>query len=154
MFIAFKIFSGFTKTATKSTETAKDLMQRLNEQMERTQSSSVGNSGGRPKNPTQRGRESLARKEQNSPWGDNGTFSPGGQVAAKYLKNKANSDRVASHKSPEQTGRRGRNIDKNRNRTDEWGARGDSGVFSGKVIVFLLVAGGIALSVLSRLPAG
>ena len=142
MFIAFKIFSGFAKTATKSTETAKDLMQRLNEQVERTQS------------PTQRGRESLARKEQNSPWGDNGTFSPGGQVAAKYLKNKANSDRIASHKSPEQTGRRGRNIDKNRNRTDEWGARGDSGIFSGKVLVFLLVAGGIALSVLSRLPAG
>jgi len=142
LFIAFKIFSGFAKTATKSTETAKDLMQRLNEQVERTQS------------PTQRGRESLARKEQNSPWGDNGTFSPGGQVAAKYLKNKAKFDRVASHKSPEQTGRRGQNIDKNRNRTDEWGARGDSGIFSGKVLVFLLVAGGIALSILSRLPAG
>lgn len=140
IFIAFKIFSGFTKSAAKSTETAKDLMQRLNEQMDRSQS------------PTQRGRESLARKEQNSPWGENGTFSPSGQVAAKYLKNKTKSDRIASHKSPEQTGRRGRNMDQNRNRTDEWGARGDSGLLSGKALLVLLILGGIALYVLSQIP--
>ncbi|WP_026941658.1 hypothetical protein [Hellea balneolensis] len=152
--IAFNIFKGFTKAAPSKDGNAaqipNDLMRRLQMQMDASNDAR--------KTPTQRGQESLARKTQSSPWGENGSFSAGGQTASKYLQTRLNtktkSDRVASHKNPEQHGRRGKNVDQNRNRTDEWGERGDKGILSGKPLLFLLVLGGIGLYVLSNLPAG
>jgi len=155
--IAFNIFRGFTKAASKSTshsgETAKEMMRRLQEQTQTPNMSRYQNN-----TPTQRGRESLQRKEQSSPWGDNGAVNPGGRVAVNYLRQKtqqqkAKTARKASHKSPKQTGRRGVNVDQNRNRTDEWGQRGESGFLSGSGVILFLVGGAVILFVLSQLPA-
>jgi len=52
-----------------------------------------------------------------------------------------------------QHGRRGQNMDQNRHRTDDWGQRGDSGPFSGKMAIILLVIGGGLLYGLSQIPA-
>jgi len=107
-FIAFNIFRGFTKTASKvNGPSAKEMMKQLNAQ---------------------------------------------NRLAANYLK-KEKAKRRASHKNPEQRGRRGRNVDKNRNRTDEWGQRGDGGLLGGRNLIILLVIGGIVLYVLSKMPA-
>jgi hypothetical protein len=129
--IAFKIFSGFTKAASKTGGSAKAMMQRLNEEIEKAEK--LQNEGShidryRKKSPTQRGRESLQSKGQ-SPWGESGTVSSGARLAGNYAQ-KAKAARKASHKSPEQHGRRGRNVDQNRNRTDEWGQRGDNGLLT------------------------
>ena len=98
-------------------------------------------------------------KNQNSPWDhehelgdDSGSRSPGAKVAANYLKN-TRAKRKASHKSPEQYGRRGKNMDQNKNRTDSWGERGDKGLLNGTTLVILLVFGGGVLYWLSKLPA-
>lgn len=157
-FIAFKIFSGFTKTASKTGGNAKAMMRRLHEDIEKADK--LQNEGShidryRKKSPTQRGRESLQNKGQ-SPWGENGTVSPGARVAANYLQKSQATRKKArreSHKNPEQYGRRGRNVDQNRNRTDEWGQRGDKGLLSGRNVIVLLVIGGVILYVLSQIPA-
>ena len=110
----------------------------------------------RKKTPTQFGRDSLQSKGS-SPWGENGMVSPGARVATNYLKKSQASRKKArrdSHKNPEQHGRRGRNVDQNRNRTDEWGQRGDNGLLSVRNVVVLLVIGGVVLYVLSQMPAG
>lgn len=60
--------------------------------------------------------------------------------------------RKASHKSPAMHGRRGKNMDQNRHRTDEWGQRGDSGILNSKAFVILLVIGGVVLYALSQMP--
>lgn len=158
IFIAFKIFSGFTKTASKSGGSAKAMMRRLNEEIEKAEK--LQHEGShidryRKKSPTQRGRESLQSKGQ-SPWDENGAVSPGARVATNYLqKTQASRKRARreSHKNPEQHGRRGRNIDQNRNRTDEWGERGDNGLLKGRNLIILLVIGGIVIYVLSQMPA-
>lgn len=162
-FIAFKVFSSFSKAASSEPgDTAKDMMKRLNAQMQQT-----GNAQNRPTNineymekgPTARGRERLAMKNQNSPWDhehdlgdDSGSWSPGAKVAANYLKT-TKARRKASHKSPEQHGRRGKNMDQNKNRTDEWGERGDGGFLNGTTLVIFLVLGVAILYVLSNMPA-
>lgn len=144
-FVAFKVFSGFTKTSqTKVKSSPKDLMQRLNAQIE---------NDSRNTGPTQRGRESLARKNTHSPWGENGAGAPGARVAANYIQKTARAARKESHVNPEQTGRRGRNVDQNRNRTDEWGQRGDSGFLNGRNVIILLAIGAVVLFVLSQIPA-
>lgn len=152
--IAFKIFSGFTKAASKTGGSAKAMMRRLNEEIEKAEKLQTEGSHidrYRKKSPTQRGRESLQSKGP-SPWGENGTVSSGARIATNYAK-KAKAARKASHKSPEQYGRRGRNVDQNRNRTDEWGQRGDNGLLKGRNLIILLVVGGIVLYVLSNMPA-
>ena len=161
-YVAFQIFKGFIRPSdpnsanAETSSSAKDLMQRLNQQMEQA---NRGQSNRNNSSPTQRGRESLARKSQSSPWnhehdlGGNQAFSPGAQAAAKYLKTKTRAERKASHKSPVQRGRRGRNMDQNRNRTDQWGERGDKSFFNGKTILIFLVIGGAVLYALSNLPA-
>lgn len=141
--IAFNIFRGFSKASSNSGGGAK--VNRYEE-----------------KRPTQRGRESLKRKGQATPWGGNsgmsqggvsqGGLSQGGRVAASYLK-KERAKRRASHKNPVQSGRRGRNMDQNRNRSDDWGQRGDGGLLSGKTAIILLVIGAAVIYVLSNLPA-
>ena len=134
-FIAFQVFKGFTKTATKSGGAAKSMMRRMHEDMqkaEKLQDKTSHIDRYRQKSPTQRGRESLQNKGQ-SPWGENGAASPGARVAANYLQKSQTVRKKArrdSHKNPKQHGRRGSNIDQNRNRTDEWGQRGDSGPVS------------------------
>lgn len=159
--IAFNIFRSFTKAASKSGETSRDIMAKMHKQIQEANSS--GNSTPnmsryRDKTPTQRGRESMARKGEGSPWnhehdlGGNKTVSPGARVAANYL-SKTKASRRASHKNAEQHGRRGINKDQNRSRTDEWGERGDKGLLSGKTLVILLVIGGSILYWLSRTPA-
>jgi len=156
--IAFNIFKGIIKSSgTKSAQpnmntSAKDLMQRLNQQIEQSNRGSTNKTRYRDSSPTQRGRESLQRKNQSSPWGEGVTFSSGED--RKPLNIKIKSDRKASHKSPIQHGRRGRNMDQNRNRTDEWGSRGDGGLLNGKTLAVLLVLGGAILYALSRMPAG
>lgn len=155
IFIAFKIVSGFTKTAAKSGGSAKAMMRRMHEELEKAEK--LQHEGShidryRKKSPTQRGRESLKSTGQ-SPWGENGTVSSGSRLAVNYAR-KAKAARKASHKSPEQYGRRGRNVDQNRNRTDEWGERGDNGLLKGRNLIVLLVIGGIVLYVLSLMPAG
>lgn len=144
--IAFNIFKGIAKASPSSDvgESPKDLMQRLNTQIQNEN---------RNTGPTQRGRESLARKNANSPWGENGAVSPGARVATNYIQKTASIARKASHKNPKQTGRRGENVDQNRNRTDGWGERGDSGLLSGRNVVILLVIGAVVLFVLSQTPA-
>lgn len=144
--IAFNIFKGFAKASPSSDtgESPKDLMQRLNAQIQNEN---------RNNGPTQRGRESLARKNPNSPWGENGAVSPGARVAKNYIQKTASVARKASHKNPKQTGRRGENVDQNRNRTDEWGQRGDSGLLGGRNVVILLVIGAVVLFALSQTPA-
>jgi len=155
-FIAFNVFKGFTKSSKpKATSSPKDLMQRLSEQMERANHNTSQKTRYQNMSPTQRGRESLQNKGQ-SPWGENGAVSPGARVAANYLQKSQAARKKArkdSHKSPEQRGRRGRNVDQNRNRTDEWGQRGDNGLLSGRNLIILLVVGGGALYVLSKMPA-
>ena len=153
-FIAFQIFKGFTKTASKSGGTAKAMMQQLHKEIqkaEKLQGETTDNQRYRNKSPTQRGRDSLQSKGQ-SPWGENGAVSPGARVAKRYLQ-KERAARKASHKTPEQHGRRGRNMDQNRHRTHDWGQRGDAGILSGKNIIILLVIGGVVLFVLSKIPA-
>lgn len=161
--IAFNIFKGFTKTASKpQSGTAKTMMRRLHAEIEKAnklQSETPNMSRYREKSPTQRGRESLQSKGQSSPWnhehdlGDSTrNLSPGEQVAANYLK-KTKLNRKASHKSPTQHGRRGKNMDQNKHRTDGWGQRGDSGFLNGKTILILLVIGGAVLYALSQMPA-
>ena len=156
--IAFNIFRGFTKTASKSGGSAKAMMRRLHEEIEKAEklkSEVPHQSRYRDKSPTQRGRESLQSKGQ-SPWGENDTVSPGARVAVSYLKNTHETRKKAhkaSHKNPEQYGRRGKNMDQNRHRTDSWGERGDSGFLTGKSFLFLLVIGGVVLYVLSQIPA-
>ena len=152
--IAFNIFKGFTKTSSKTGGSAKAMMRRLHAEIEKAenlQSEGSHIDRYRQKSPTQQGRESLQGKGQ-SPWGENGTLSSGARVATKYVQ-KTKAARKASHKSPEQHGRRGRNVDQNRNRTNEWGQRGDSGLLSVKAVIILLVLGGAALYVLSHMPA-
>ena len=156
--IAFNIFKGFTKTsskpAVKNGGNPKMMMRRLHQDIERA---NKGQKQGshidryRQKSPTQQGRESFGHKGK-SPWGENDTISSGARVATKYVQ-KTKAARKASHKSPEQHGRRGRNVDQNRNRTNEWGQRGDSGLLSVKAVIILLVLGGAALYVLSHMPA-
>jgi len=156
-FIAFKIFSGSKKVASKSGGTAKAMMQRLHEEIqkaEKLQGGTTDNQRYRNKSPTQRGRESLKSKGE-SPWGENGAVSPSARVATNYLQKSQASRQKArrdSHKNPEQHGRRGKNMDQNRNRTDEWGQRGDSGLLSGKTAIILLVIVGGVLYVLSKMP--
>lgn len=154
--IAFNIFRGFTKAAKGNTSgSAKSMMQNLHAQIEKAnaaQNRTPNMSRYQDQSPTQRGRESLSRKGANSPWGENGSVSPGAQVAANYLK-QTKAARKASHKSPVQRGRRGKNMDQNRNRTDEWGQRGDRGFLNGKTLIILLVIGGGLLYVLSQMPA-
>ena len=152
--IAFNIFKGFNKASSKSNPSPKTLMQRLNAEMEKAgqlQKETPHNSRSRNLTPTQRGRESLQSKGQ-TPWGGNGAASSGARMAAKYLK-KEKAKRKAAQKSPEQKGRRGRNVDQNRNRTYEWGERGDNGLLSPRNVIILLVAGAVILHVLSLLPA-
>jgi len=157
-FIAFQVFKGFTKTATKSGGTAKSMMRRMHEDMqkaEKLQDKTSHIDRYRQKSPTQRGRESLQNKGQ-SPWGENGAASPGARVAANYLQKSQTVRKKArrdSHKNPKQHGRRGSNMDQNRNRTDEWGQRGDSGLLSGQNFIILLVIVGVVLFVLSQIPA-
>jgi len=157
-YIAFTIFKGFTKTATKSGETAKSMMRRMHEEIqkaEKLQSETPDSNRYQRKSPTQRGRESLQSKGK-SQWGENGAASPGARVATNYLQKSQNSRKKArrdSHKNPKQHGRRGSNIDQNRHRTDEWGQRGDSGLLSGRNFISLLLIGGVVLYVLSQLPA-
>lgn len=157
-YIAFNIFKGFTKTASKSGGTAKSMMRRMHEDMqkaEKLQGKTSHIDRYRQKSPTQRGRESLQNKGQ-SPWGENGAASPGARVAANYLQKSQTVRKKArrdSHKNPKQHGRRGSNIDQNRNRTDEWGQRGDSGLLSGQNFIILLVIVGVVLFVLSQIPA-
>lgn len=153
--IAFNIFKGFTKTTSKSGESAKTMMRRLHQEIEKADKGQ--NQGShidryRKKNPTQRRRESLQSKGR-TPWSENGAVSPGAQVASNYLQ-KTKAARKASHRSPEQHGRRGKNVDQNRNRTNEWGQRGDNSLLSGRNAVILLVIGGIVLYALSQMPAG
>lgn len=156
--IAFNFFKGFTKSSRPNVKSSpKDLMQRLHAQIEKAeslQSETPNMSRYKEKSPTQRGRDSLQNKER-SPWGETGAESPGARVATNYLKTtKAiKTARTASHKSPEQFGRRGRDVDQNRNRTREWGQRGDNGLFSGRTAIILFVIGGGVLFVLSNLPA-
>ena len=157
-YIAFTIFKGFTKTATKSGGTAKAMMRQMHEDMqkaEKLQGKTSHIDRYRQKSPTQRGRESLQNKGQ-SPWGENGAASPGARVAANYLQKSQTVRKKArrdSHKNPKQHGRRGSNMDQNRNRTDEWGQRGDSGLLSVQNFIILLVIGGVVLFVLSQMPA-
>jgi len=159
VFIAFNIFKGFSKTASKAgSESAKAMMRRLHEEMQKAEN--LQNEGShidryRKKSPTQRGSESLQNRGQ-SPWGENGVVSPGARVATNYLqKSQAvrKKARRASHKNPEQRGRRGKNVDQNRNRTDDWGQRGDNGVLSGRNVIILLVIGSAVLYALSQMPA-
>jgi len=156
-YIAFQIFKGFTKSnASQQGDSAKVMMKRLNAQIQeasKTQQRTSHQERYKTKTPTQRGRESLQRQGQYSPWNDKGKASPGAQVAANYLKAQTKAARKAAHKSPEQHGRRGKNMDQNRHRTDGWGQRGDRDFLSGKVVVSLLVIGGVVLYVLSQLPA-
>lgn len=134
--IAFNIFRGFAKAASKSQAgSAKEMLKRYQDTT-----------------PTQRGRERLDPKGQNSPWRDSTAGAPSARVAAKYLQ-KTKAARKAAHKSPEQTGRRGRNVDQNRKRTDEWGQRGDEGLLTGKTAIILLVIGGAVLYALAQIPA-
>lgn len=157
-FIAFKVFSGFTKTASNAGGSAKEMMRRLNEEMEKA--GNLQNEGShidryRQKSPTQRGRDSLQSKGQ-SPWADNSGMSQRAQQATNYLqKSQAlrKKERRESHKNPKQRGRRGVNVDQNRNRTDEWGQRGDNGLLKGRNVIILLVIGGVVLYVLSQMPA-
>ena len=157
-YIAFNIFKGFTKTASKSGGTAKSMMRRMHEDMqkaEKLQGKTSHIDRYRQKSPTQRGRESRQNKGQ-SPWGENGAASPGARVAANYLQKSQTVRKKArrdSHKNPKQHGRRGSNMDQNRNRTDEWGQRGDSGLLSGQNFIILLVIVGVVLFVLSQIPA-
>ena len=154
--IAFNIFKGFSKTASKSSGSAKTMMRRMHEEIkkaEKLQGKTSHIDRYRQKSSTQqRSRESLQNQDK-SPWGENGAISPGARVATNYLK-KAKTARKASHKSPEQYGRRGRNVDQNRKRTHEWGQRGDNGLFSGRTAIIVLVVGGVLLFVLSNMPAG
>jgi len=152
--IAFNIFRGFTKTAGKAaSKTARDnMVQRLKE-AQAAQNQNIQNedwSFGKPNTSKRKGHEK-------SPWGDNGSVAPGARVAANYLKNKqlkkSRAARKASHKNPVQHGRRGQNMDQNRHRTDDWGQRGDSGPFSGKMAIILLVIGAGLLYGLSQIPA-
>ena len=139
-YIAFTIFKGFTKAAGKGA--GRPLPR--NSPRYREQS------------PTQRGRESLHSKGQSSPWGENGAVSPGARVAANYLEKSQAARKKArkdAHKTPEQRGRRGKNVDQNRNRTDEWGQRGDRGFLSGRNFIILLLIGGLVLFILSQMPA-
>ena len=154
-FIAFKVFSSFTKTASKTGGSAKAMMRRLHEELEKAEK--LQDEGShidryRQKNPTQRGQERLQSKEK-SPWGENGTVSPGARVATNYLQKKASAARKASHKNPKQTGRRGENVDQNRHRTDGWGERGDGGMFSGASMVVLLGVGAAIIFAFSLIPA-
>ncbi|MEP3891145.1 MAG: hypothetical protein ABJN69_11850 [Hellea sp.] len=163
-FIAFKVFSAFNKVASSEQgKTAKEMMRQLNEQIQASkgQGSSSNIRGYTEKGPTARGRERMAMRNQhssqNSPWDHEhdlggGPLSPGAKVAAEYLK-KAQTKRRASHKNVEQHGRRGMNMDQNKNRTDSWGERGDSGFLNGTTLVILLVIGGGVLYWLSQLPA-
>ncbi len=158
--IAFNVFKGFTKTTTKSGGSAKAMMQRLHQEIEKAdklQGETSHIDRYRKKSPTERGRDSL-KQQGKSPWGETGAESPGARVATNYLKATRTTEaiktaRTASHKSPEQHGRRGRNVDQNRNRTREWGQRGDNGLFSGRTAIILFVIGGVVLFVLSNLPA-
>ena len=153
-YIAFQIFKGFTKVSSdSSTDSAKSMMQNLHAQIERANTTQKPPRNLMQLTPTQRGRESLARKEASSPWGENGSVSPGAKVAANALE-QSKAARKLAQKSPEQHGRRGRNIDQNRNRTDGWGQRGDSGALNGTTLIILLVIGGGILYALSKLPAG
>jgi len=155
--IAFNIFKGFAKSSTPKANTSpKDLMERLSEQMERANHNGSQKSRYRNTSPTQRGRESLERKGQSSPWGENGAVNPGARVAANYLERSQAARKKArkdAHKNPEQRGRRGKNVDQNRNRTDDWGQRGDRGFLSGRNFIILLLIGGVVLFVLSQMPA-
>jgi len=154
-FIAFKIFGGLSKSLSSDNgESAKTMMKRLNAQIQETSQAQkrTSNQGRYQENgPTARGRERLEQKNQNSPWGENGAVSPGARVAADYLK-KTKAVRKASHKSPVQRGRRGKNMDQNRQRTDGWGQRGDNGLLTGKAVVILLIIGGGILYALSQMP--
>lgn len=190
VFIAFKVFTSFSKAASSEQgKTAKEMMRQLNAQMQQASKGQGRSSGmdgyeenvrttqGRQriskKGPTARGRARLAergstangrerlamRNQSSSPWGhehdlggNDAPSSPGARVAANYLK-KAKTKRVASHKNEEQYGRRGMNMDQNKNRTDSWGERGDSGFLNGTTLVILLVIGAGVLYVLSNLPA-
>ena len=167
-FIAFKVFSAFNKvTTSEQGKTAKEMMRQLNKQMQqgskgRGSTSNISNIRDfAEKGPTARGRERMALRKQNSsqnsPWDHEhdlggGPSSPGAKVAAEYLK-KAQATRRASHKNVEQHGRRGMNVDQNKNRTDSWGERGDSGFLNGTTLVIILVIGGGVLYWLSQLPA-
>jgi len=161
LFIAFKVFSTFTKAASSEQgKTAKEMMKRLNAQIQEASQAQGRTSDMKRKGPTARGRERMAQREQSSPWNhkhnlerNNKTLSPGEQVAANYLKARTRASRKASHKSPEQHGRRGKNMDQNRHRTDGWGQRGDRGILNGKTLIILLVIGGGILYVLSNMPA-
>lgn len=145
-FIAFNIFKGFIKASPSAEkgESPKDLMQRLHAQIE---------SDNRNTSPTQRGRETQARKTSNTPWGENGGVSPGAGAAKNYIQKTASVARIASHKNPKQTGRRGENVDQNRHRSDGWGERGDDGLFSGTSLIVLLVVGAAIIFALSQIPA-
>lgn len=152
-FIAFNIFKGFSKSPSKPNAKPKDLRQRLHAELQKAaslQKETPQNSRYRDSTPTQRGRESLQRKNQ-SPWGDNGAVSPGARVAAQYLQSQSKTRKV-SEDTPEQRGRRGRNRDQNRQRTEGWGERGDSGFLSGRNFFILLVIGGGVLYALSQMP--
>lgn len=167
-YIGYQVFISFTKAATKASREQKprpkDLMRRLHEQNQ------AANSGRYKKSsPTQLGRERLARQGQNTPWGDSSAAAPtpATRTAPHYVQPKTQKSisirpanleakkraRKASHKNPVQHGRRGKNMDQNRHRSDGWGERGDHGPLSGKNIVILLVVGGGVLYVLSHIPA-
>ena len=162
-FIAFKVFTSFSKAASSGQgKTAKEMMTRLNAQIQQASNAQNRASDMRPyeeKGPTARGRDRIALKNQKSPWGhehdlggNNAPLSPGAKVAADYLK-KVKTTRIASHKNEKQYGRRGMNMDQNKNRTDSWGERGDKGFLNGTTLVILLVIGAGVLYGLSKLPA-
>jgi len=148
--VAFNIFKGITKASSSKTNNSRnEALQRLRAQIEEAAQSENQNRY-QTKRPTEYGRESFSREEQNSPWGD--SVAPGARVAANYLKN-SRAARKAAHKNPVQKGRRGKNMDQNRNRTDDWGQRGDSGILSLRSAVIFLALGGAVLYALSNMPA-
>lgn len=149
--IAFNIVRGVIK-AGKNTggASAKEMMRQLN-----AQNRTPNMSRYKEQSPTQRGRERLARQEQ-SPWNAGNAARPGAQIAANYLKKTEATrqrERKEALKNPIQRGRRGKNMDQNRHRTDEWGERGDSSLLSGRNFIILLVVGGAVIYALSKIPA-
>jgi membrane protein involved in colicin uptake len=113
------------------------------------QSGSGETSSWKPKSdgPTARGRARLAQKPQiSSPWQNAGETKPQ-LYRPKFKGQKA---RKASHKNPVQHGRRGRNMDQNRQRHEDWGQRGESGFLSGSGLLIVLAFGFIVLYALSQ----
>ena len=118
------------------------------------QSGSGETSAWKPKSdgPTARGRARLSQKPQvNSPWQSAGQSAGETKPQIYRPKLKGQKARKAFHKNPVQHGRRGRNMDQNRHRHEDWGQKGESGFLSGKGLLILLAFGFIVLYALSQI---